>query len=686
MHKGLKDEAANTWRRYMASQNFSGTTEITAEGIKKHFKNTEPTDAIFELVWNGFDAKANVVTVSVDYQELGSPSRVSVEDDGEGIDFNNYEENFGRFNDSAKKDDVGQHGSHGRGRLAFHKLAQKAAWYTKTADGEAVILVNGDDVKNFDGRALEPADYHGRVTSSDTGTVVELQNIIENLPDHDDLIRLFSDEFGWYLALNSGKRLIVNGDEVAVPSHELYEDMVSGEEATFDVKIYRWDDRPTSEKSYTYLINSAGRTVHRQLSTLNNKSNFFTSVLIQSPWADTFSQEGGLFSQRNPDCEEWRLISRKVAAISKRIYEDFLRRFVDSELDKFIDDGVFPEYPGLPQDYAKWRHENTKEIVRAIYTADPAVFTSLSKKQRKILVRLLDRISVSSENEALFDVLQGVLDLDPGSVHVLAAQLKRTTLENIVSTIELLQRRQHVVQELRRLMNDHYHEVLETPDLQGIIENNTWLFGPQYETLGAEEDTFTKITKSLRDQVREIDVVGDADIEGVATVEGANRQPDLFLARKMATFDSLGNRYFRCIVVEIKRPSISLGVKHLRQLDDYAGIIKKYAEFSSDRIHFELILIGRKISEADTEIASRMTQLLPRGEIGLVTQDPRMKRYVLNWYTLLDGFELANEALLERLKLKRDEITNVSKDELVKDLQDNHAWMERGDLAVRLDV
>lgn len=103
-------------------------------------------------------------------------------------------------------------------------------------------------------------------------------------------------------------------------------------------------------------------------------------------------------------------------------------------------------------------------------------------------------------------------------------------------------------------------------------------------------------------------------------------------------------------------------------MDDYAAIIKRHPEFASEHTRFELILVGRKISAADTEIGSRLKQQLSRGEIGLVTDDDRMKRYVLNWYTLLEGFELANSALLERLKLQRDELS-LSKDGLVGSLQ-----------------
>jgi hypothetical protein len=301
--------------------------------------------------------------------------------------------------------------------------------------------------------------------------------------------------------------------------------------------------------------------------------------------------------------------------------------------------------------------------------SDPTVMTSLNKKQKKIIVRLLDRISVSNENDGLFDILNDVLDLDATSLATFSDHLKHTQLEHIVSTIEVLHQRQAAVNKIKHLMNNHYKVVLETPDLQQIIENNTWLFGHRYETIGAEEDTFTKIANSLRDKVKFINDVESDDLDGDAEIEGAKRQTDLFLARKIPSLDSFGKKYYRCIVIEIKRPSVSLNVKHLRQLDDYANIIKKHPEFNSEHIRFELILVGRKISQADTEINSRLQGQIHKSEMGLVSDDGAMKRYVMNWYTLLDGFELAHSHLLEVLKFRRDDLSGSTKEKLVADLQ-----------------
>jgi hypothetical protein len=655
----------------MNDMDISGTTEISDEGIKKHFKSMEPWEAVFELVWNGLDARAKNVRVDVIENAAHGIDHIIVDDDGDGIDFANIKANFGKFNDSIKKEDAAQHGLHGRGRLAFHRLCNMAVWYTKSKIGNAIIEVAGSDIKKYKGTRIPARSQHSRLSLREAGTCVELRNFHTNLQENSKLRQAFSTEFGWYLALNPDRQVLLNEIPVEVPLHEVVREQINFGAATFAITVIRWDDRPGSEKSYVYLLDSNGVTRHKQLSSFNLKANFYTSIYIKSSWANTF-QSGGksLFAdgKSTTDSEEWKKVTKEVNDVVQRVYDEFLRKYVNAEISKYVEEGIFPSYAGLEPAYAQWRNDNTKNLVRIIYMADPTVMNSLNKKQKKIIVRLLDRIAVSNENEALFEILDGVLDLNEPSIRKLADQLKHTQLENIISTIEILQQRQIAVHKLRELMNSHYKSVLETPDLQQIIENNTWLFGGRYETIGAEEDTFTRIAKNLRNSIKSINEINNDDVDDSDALPGANKQTDLFLARKVPSFDSFGRKIFRCIVVEIKRPGVSLNVKHLRQLDDYANIIKKHPEFNSEFMHFELILVGRKISNSDTEISSRMKSQLAKGEIGLVSDDDRMKRYVLNWYTLLDGFQLANGFMLDQLKLRRDNLDSLTKDSLVADL------------------
>lgn len=606
---------------------------------------------------------------------MGRATQVNVCDDGDGIELETHGETFGRFNDSSKKEDVTTHGSHGRGRLSFHRLTERAIWWTNASgSGPARIEVNAAALTNYEGRSVDSSDLPTGMDVSKTGTTVELLNLHAALPTAGELHELLSIEFGWFLALNPAKRLRLNGGEVAVPSHDLTQRKLSIDGFDFDVSVLRWDLKPGSEKSHVYLLNSAGKTIDKRLSTFNHKGNFHTSIYVGSIWVDAFEPSGGDLASPDTvgfESETWRKLARELNKITKSVYEEFLRAQFEREIEGYVSEGVFPTYAGLSEDYKNWRFENTKSILRAIYTVDPTVLKSLKKNQKKIIVRLLDKLAISNENDAIFEVLNSVLELDDVSTKLFANQLKSVSLQSIVSAIEVLRRRHEVADKLRTLMNDHYLETLETPDLQGIIEANTWLFGSSYETLGAEEDTFTKIAKSLRDAIKGIDEIAldDFDENESIAIEGANKQTDLFLARKVPHHDSMGRRIYRCIVVEIKRPSIALNYKHLQQLDGYAQLIRKHAEFGSVAMHFELILIGRKISEVDTEIRSRMQGQIAKGLPGLVSDDERMKRFVLNWYTLLDNFLLTNQAMIDALKLKRDSFSGSSRLELIADMQ-----------------
>lgn len=651
-----------------------GSAAIGNSGIKKHFGNAELWEPLFELAWNGFDAGASFVAITVVENEMHGVDRVVVLDDGEGIEFTTLDNTFGNFNDSAKKANLSLKGQHGRGRLAFHKLCRNASWFTRFKGVDAVIHVAEPTIKDFEAWLLEEGEQKGEILTYGHGTMVELTHFTGVLPMQDELREKFAVEFGWYLAVHKEKRLYLNGVVVEVPRHEAVGQDIAADDAVFEAQVIRWEQRPTSEKSYLYLLNSKGEPVYKMLSSLNQKPNFFTSVCVKSSWADTFSQERDLL---NPDAHTlaspvWTKFKSQLDRLGQAVYDEFLRLKAEEVVQGYEDEGFFPTYAELDEAEKTWRRQHTRDLVRNIYIAEPRVFHTATKKQAKLIIRLLDRLAVSNENDALFDVLEGALDLDTKSMQDLAKQLKSTTFENIVASIEILQRRDTAVKQLRYVMNEHYRKVRETPDLQQVIESNTWLFGPRYETLGAEEDSFTAIARKMRDDVMARNPIDLDDVDEEEDLPGAKRQTDLFLARKFPHYDSTGARVFRCVVVEIKRPAISLNKKHLRQLEDYAEIIKRHPEFKSEKMHFELILLGRQISSADTIIPSRLNAQLLRNDPGLVAEDPRMKLYVMNWYTLLDGFELTHAFMLDKLKLKRDDYSAATKEELVAELQAEH--------------
>lgn len=657
-------------------QNFSGIAQITDDGIKKHFKNMEPYKAIFELVWNGFDARASNVNIRLLKNALGTVESISICDDGDGIDLLNLDNSFQKFNESSKKNDDDLHGSHGRGRLAFHKLANEAVWFTKYKNQNAKIRISDDTISKYEGEFIAKENQLGVLNNSKSGTCVVLSSLYPKIqfPSEESLLDSIKKEFSWLLIVNPHRKLFLNGIQVPILENSCFEKDIQIENINFKIKAIRWHEKLSHDKSCNYLLDSNQKIVFKELSKANNKIDFFTSCYASSEWNDTYNKDelemGSKFEQQQ---KILRKINLEMSSFLKEIYEDYLREYVDAKIESYDEKGYFPSYLGYEQSYALWRKKNTKDAVRSIYLADPKVFANLNTKPLKIIIRMLDKLLVSKENDAIFDVLDDVLDLSDTQINLLAKQLKSTTLENIISTIEILQKRELTVAKLKELMDKHYESILETPDLQKIIETNTWLFGSQYELLGAEEDTFTKIAQKLRKEIKGVNEIGlndlDSDDHTEVVIEGLNRQVDLFLARKQYTFDALGKPIYKCIIVEIKKPSISLNKKHLQQLNDYAEIISKYPGFNSGKLVFELILIGRKISKDDFSIKAQLQSLKDRGEFGLVLQTEKIKCYVKDWYTIFDEFNLSNNFLLENLKSKYDDLSDESKISLVNDLQ-----------------
>ncbi|MFP3924623.1 ATP-binding protein [Pseudomonas sp. W5-36] len=651
---------------------FSGTTKITDKGIRNHFSKTvSPWRPLVELVWNGFDAKARNVTASIISNKLGGVESITVLDDGDGIDVDGSECSFFNFRDSKKKRSHDVHGEKGIGRLYFHKICNKAVWYTKSFETDAKLTVHSDALDKVEATTIPPSSQHALLSGLDSGTCVELTRFSEPYPSHETVAKYLSLEFGWYLAINPSKTITLNGELIIPPEHNSETASLEIDDSQFQVKLINWAEKPTSGKSYIYYTSSKDKVVSYALSSLNQKPGYHTTLAASSAWFDASEAEDDrlhLSFDTLTQTKTWKSLQKQISDFGQEHYKRFLVSKAEEQLKKFEADGELPTYDGAGKAYAEWRLGHLRNILRIILISDPKVFKDSNKKQRKLVIRLLDRLAISNENDAILEVLESVLDLDDSSMQVFSDQIKTAKLNNIISTIEKLQRREEAISRISEIMLHHYKSVLETPDLQGVIEANTWLFGSQYETIGAEETTFTKIAQNLRDKVKGINEVLEEDLEDGSTIAGANKQTDLFLVRRSMQHDSVNNHpYFKCVIIEIKRPSIALNKNHLRQIDDYAGILAKHPSYQGIQTRYEIILLGRKISAVDYDIGERLEQLADRNDPGLAGAG-LIKKYVKTWQSIVEEFRLSNHYLLNTLQSQRDGLEETQ-EELLTNLQ-----------------
>ena len=107
------------------------------------FTNRKPVDALVELIWNGLDAEADLVTVDFETASIAPGDRellhiagITVEDNGHGISAEVANRAFPSLGDSWKKSLNGRtlngkralHGSRGRGRFFAYSLGHRVQW------------------------------------------------------------------------------------------------------------------------------------------------------------------------------------------------------------------------------------------------------------------------------------------------------------------------------------------------------------------------------------------------------------------------------------------------------------------------------------------------------------------------------------------------------------------------------
>lgn len=353
-------------------QNFNGTAQITNEGIKKHFKTMEPHRAIFEYVWNGFDAKAHNVNIKLNRNELGGLESISIIDDGDGIDLSNLSNSFQKFNESNKKDDEDMHGSHGRGRLAFHKLANEAVWYTKWQGKDAKISITADAISKYEGEIIPIEHQLKQLSNLKSGTSVILSSLYPKVafPTEKALLASLTKEFSWLLVINPHKKLFLNGIEVPILENTCFEKSVQIDNIEFKIKAIRWHEKLSHDKSCNYLLDSHHKIIYKELSKANNKIEFYMSCYALSAWNDIYNKNE-LEMDSNAELQQKILkkINKEMSDFLKEIYEEYLREYVDAKIESYDEKGYFPSYIGYDSSYALWRKKNTKDAVKSIYLA-----------------------------------------------------------------------------------------------------------------------------------------------------------------------------------------------------------------------------------------------------------------------------------------------------------------------------
>ena len=106
-------------------------------------------------------------------------------------------------------------------------------------------------------------------------------------------------------------------------------------------------------------------------------------------------------------------------------------------------------------------------------------------------------------------------------------------------------------------------------------------------------------------------------------------------------------------MVELKRPSVTIGKEQFRQIDDYLDFILKQDQFNSQTRIWKFYVLSNKV---DDYIEKQYTAFKDKGKRFLVHQSGRYEIYALTWDDLFRTFEIKHNYLLQKLEFDKTAI------------------------------
>ncbi len=629
---------------------------IDTAGLPKDYM-----EAVAELIWNGYDARAKNIELNFETNAIDIIYQLNIVDNGDGIDLSTLHETFGAFLDSKKRNLSKRssyiRGKRGKGRFSFATFSGKATWHTVYLSENKLleydIIINQNDKDYYE-------DINYKISNSNqTGTVLKLEELF-GVSGYSFSSREFKEylakEFGWFLLLNKTSEfsLKINGEAVVfdhlVEEQEKHQIEIKGSERTFDFGLtyVRWREK-IGDKYYFYFLDSEQKEVAKVLTSYNNNAaDFHHSIYIQSTYFNDFhynESDGNteMFGKNQNDII-FKNLAKDLDTYLFQKQKDYIRKTGANDLvEKLVQKGVFPKFSSNKYDME--RRNDLIDVVKELYAIQPKIFKNLKPEQEITFLGFLNLLLDSDERENILSIIENVVSLKKEEREELTLLLKRTNFSKIVNTIKLIENRYKVTALLKKFVFDLKQFTTERDHIQGAIEENYWLFGEQYHLVSADVN-FEKLLSNY------LYIIDGVEAKQKIDSYEKNRRPDIFMCRKRNVPDTLDHEYEleENIMVELKRPTVTVTKKEFRQIDDYLDFILKNDKFNSQLRRWKFYVISNKV---DSYIEKQYEAFKDKGKRFLVQQAGKYEIYALTWDDLFRTFEIKHNYLLEKLNFDK---------------------------------
>jgi hypothetical protein len=572
--------------------------KVADDHLQKIFKNIkDPSKGVAELVWNSLDADATEVDIELTLNAIGGVETIIIKDNGHGIMEDDLDVAFGYIGRSQKpvksRSPGGRsfHGSGGQGRYFGFSLGRSIEWQSSFHKDSAyfafTIQGDGNKLTNF------PVSKIEEVTTKNTGVTVIINNLTkvgqkltkESLEE--DLITVFA----YYLRAyqKSQIKISVNGNiidpnKAILDSYERKFTITkpsTKEQIEFNLIIYHWKNPGIKRR---FFCGPQGTVIRDDFKTGVSAKDFGHSIHLASSYFDEISEQNTTELLENdeiyPDLEE------NMATDLNRFLRRRLADRAQSALADLKKSNVYP-YKNLPSTPVEKAEREIFDIYASQILVSPHNLLGQTQQSKTLVLNLL-KDAMESDPASILPIFQQVLDLPKDELETLVDLVKKYSLSTVIKLSRLVANRMAFISELRYLLfdQDYKKRVLERRHLHKILENELWVFGDQY-ALGTSDKGLGQVLKTHIKLLGRDSLNLEIDSSDLTTI------PDLFLYKMRPEGEGKSEH----LIIELKRPNLTLGRDELNQIKDYASSVSNCQDFDKNKVRWKFILIGNAIDD-----------------------------------------------------------------------------------------
>lgn len=612
-----------------------------------------PVKALAEAIWNALDVGADHVAVAFEYTPLEALRSITVTDDGEGMNLERASLGFGEYGDSWKRRiDVKTHngrmvhGQRGQGRYDILHLGRSARWTSVAQQVEGALGVievelDTSDPKRF--RTTDPVSHPGP-----TGTILTVADVTSDADtelNRPDLADSLAADFALYLRQYPGVEIRIRDVAVDPSSQHLpptdVQVEIAGLDAPVTVTFIEWHKKFKGTQRI-YLCDVNGAALLDVPAELRSRDIAFTAYICWEGFKNPNSSAH--LAILGGDGLGAQVFDGGRAAVAELLAQRSLERRAQA-VEEWKTEQSYP-YAAEPTTMPERVIRKAFDIVA---TAAVPVLTKMDLEQRRFSMQLM-RVAVETDPSAVQRVMREVLRLPEDRVEEMASLFERTTLESIITASHSILNRLDFLAGLRTLVFDEAAKkaTTERRQLHKILEREAWIFGDEW-TLTASDETLRRVL------VKHLHFLGEdavyADVMPESQADGQLLIPDLVLSGSASSY-SKSREY---LVVELKRPSVTLGKSELDQLEAYAIAITDDEQFNQRQVSWDFWLVGNGYNDYVTRKLDT-----PGNPHGCALVAPRFRVHVRSWAEVIRDAEHRHHYVESAMGASSDEDSGLS--------------------------